>query len=96
MNKTLYKFRFITGLKHDTTKPVSSLLTRCFLCIKSKEEKYYSTIFNNRMCILKNSPTLLSAIKSVSALQIILLCTPLFHMLNLKVESADLSGSHLI
>ncbi len=68
MHKTPYKSRFIAGSKYCTTKPVSSLLTRCFQCIKSKEEKYCSTIFNNssinRMWILKNSLTLLSTSKS--------------------------------
>ncbi len=55
MHKTPYKSRFIVGSKNCTTKPVSSRLTRCFQCIKSKEEKYCSTIFN-RMLILKNHP----------------------------------------
>ncbi len=68
MHKTPYKSRFIAGSKNCITKPVCSLLTRCFQCIKSKEEKYCSTIFNNsginRIWILKNSPTLLSIIKS--------------------------------
>ncbi len=30
MHKTPYKSRFIAGSKNCTTKPVSSLLTRCF------------------------------------------------------------------
>ncbi len=38
MHKTPYKSRFIAGSKNCTTKPVSSLLTRCFQCIKSKEK----------------------------------------------------------
>ncbi len=64
MHKTPYKSRFIVGSKNCNIKPVSSLLTRCFQCIKSKEEKYCSTIADNsginRMWILKISPTLLS------------------------------------
>ncbi len=58
MHKIPYKSRFIAGSKYCTIKPVSNLLTRCFQCIKSKEEKYCSTFFNNscinRMWILKN------------------------------------------
>ncbi len=107
MHKTPCKSRFIAGSKTCSTKPVSSLLTRCFQCIKSKDDKYCSTIFNNsginRKWILKNTPSLLSTIKSnnikgqtVSALGISLLYAPLFYMLNLKVESAYLSGSHLV
>ncbi len=68
MHKTPYKSRFIDGSKYCTTKAVSILLTICFQCIKIKKEIYCSTFFNNsginRMWILKNSPTLLSTIKS--------------------------------
>ncbi len=107
MHKTPYKSRFIAGSKNCTTKPVSSLLTRCFQCIKSKEEKYCSTIFNNwginRMWILKNSPTLLSTIKSNNLKKVDYISTWDFSTLyntiqhdQLKSRICRLSGSHLV
>ncbi len=53
-------------MHHKTA--ASSLLIRCFQCIKTKEEKCCSTIFIksgvNRMWILKNASSLLPTIKT--------------------------------
>ncbi len=68
LHKDPYKFRFIAGSRHCSTKKVSIYLTKGLECIKHSLVAYCSAIYNNSgidcMWILKNSQELLESLKS--------------------------------